>query len=102
MGDARRRGTFQQRRLEAMARNRPKLAYMQVFRSDGAEGPWEPIHRDDVPEWLRADPVRMGRLAADKSLSCMNPDDAPPRYWYRAEVIEQEHQHTSSGGIILQ
>ncbi len=40
------------------------LAMMIVYRAETEEGPWEPLHRDQVPRWLKEDDELVGMLRA--------------------------------------
>ncbi len=40
------------------------LAMMIVYRAETEEGPWEPLHRDQVPRWLTEDDELVGMLRA--------------------------------------
>ena len=83
MGEAIRRGDKPMRIAAAMEAKGVKFELLIIYKSDNPEGPWTPVHSDDVPDWLKTNLVAMGRLM-DRRTSCTN-ESIPNCPWYRAE-----------------
>ena len=61
-------------------------AFVVVFFSskDGAKGPWTPMDRDLLPEWLKDESIIERMLAGEATT---NTDDSPT--WYSAIAIKR-------------
>ena len=83
MGQARHRGTFEQRRELAMAKRIKQARLVILTAMDPQTDPagWEPVLPDDVPP-----AVREGGVIAElvKGRICQEFDGGP---WYRAERV---------------
>lgn len=67
-----------------------KHAYIMVLRSQDPEAQpdkWEPVMRDDVPDWVKNDPEVMGNIINGQVVH----NDTQGGFWYRAEKTGQVH-----------
>lgn len=94
MGEANARGNKMSRVLSAMEAKGVKYDLLIIYKSDNPEGPWEPVHANDVPDWLKTNLEAMGRLM-DRRTSCTN-ENIPNCPWYRAEPAKVP------SGVIIQ
>lgn len=71
--------------IKALARAK-KLENFTVFRSENPDvGPWTPVYRDQVPEWLRGDPDVFAVMVAGNVVH----NDTQGGHYYRAEKLEE-------------
>lgn len=68
------------RKLPAM-HGGSKIGMFVVYRSKDEDGPWDPLHRDSVPEWIKDDPEVMGLLKNGHMVQNASDD---PRWFYIA------------------
>src|SRR3990167_434111 len=87
MGEANQCGTKPQRIGAAMEAKGVKYDLLIIYVSDSQEGPWTPIHSNDVPDWLKNNMQAMGQLAVFGRMCChdFDEDGEPTGPWYRAE-----------------
>ena len=55
-----------------------------VYHSETGDEPWEPMHLDDVPAWVK-DPHVMGDLVTQPTQAVSN-EEHPGDGWYRFEA----------------
>lgn len=60
------------------------LGMLVMYRSKDGRDPWEPIHRDDVPEWIKDDPKVVGKMLRGHEVH----NETEGGFWYRAVHAE--------------